>query len=122
MPPNRLSITLRSKFLLFVQNCVFLSNHAARWRAAPALHGTSRPRHTAATVITAMSSGSDQTKNVLGGELQCCCQDPVTGFQRDGYCKVVPGDGGVHAVCAQVRTHAVSSSAERILRIHQQGR
>ena len=55
-----------------------------------------------------MASGSstEQTKNVLGGELQCCCKDPVTGFQRDGYCKVVSGDAGVHAVCAQVRAHA----------------
>lgn len=44
-----------------------------------------------------------QAKNVLGGPLQCCCKDPVTGFTRDGYCKVVSGDTGVHAVCAQVR-------------------
>ena len=61
-----------------------------------------------------MASGDNagQTKNVLGGELQCCCKDPVTGFQRDGYCKVVPGDGGVHAVCAQVREDTTSVVAK----------
>lgn len=49
-----------------------------------------------------MSGNGSEAKNVLGGPLQCCCKDPVTGFTRDGYCKVVSGDTGVHAVCAQV--------------------
>jgi uncharacterized protein (DUF2237 family) len=40
--------------------------------------------------------------NVLGGELQGCCQNPVTGFYRDGYCRTGPGDHGLHTVCAQV--------------------
>lgn len=40
--------------------------------------------------------------NILGGELQCCCRDPRTGFYRDGYCRTGPGDHGVHVVCAQV--------------------
>ena len=117
MPSNRLLNYFAFKSLLFVQSCVFLRSHAAHWRAAPALHGTSRPRRTAATVITAMASGSDQTKNVLGGELQCCCTDPVTGFQRDGYCKVVPGDGGVHAVCAQVSSGAISPNCSCELQV-----
>lgn len=41
-------------------------------------------------------------KNVLGGELESCCSDPVTGFYRDGYCRTGPGDVGLHLVCAQV--------------------
>ncbi len=37
--------------------------------------------------------------NVLGTNLQCCCQDPMTGFYRDGYCRTGPGDHGLHTVC-----------------------
>ena len=38
--------------------------------------------------------------NVLGGDLEPCCFDPVTGFYRDGYCRTGSGDLGVHVVCA----------------------
>ncbi len=38
--------------------------------------------------------------NVLGGPLRSCCQDPLTGFYRDGYCRTGPGDTGLHTVCA----------------------
>jgi uncharacterized protein (DUF2237 family) len=38
--------------------------------------------------------------NVLGGKLECCCRDPLTGFYRDGYCRTGPGDRGLHTVCA----------------------
>lgn len=37
--------------------------------------------------------------NVLGGRLECCCRDPLTGFYRDGYCRTGAGDHGVHTVC-----------------------
>jgi len=40
--------------------------------------------------------------NVLGGELSCCCSNPVTGFYRDGYCQTGPGDTGLHTVCAEM--------------------
>ena len=40
--------------------------------------------------------------NVLGGDLRCCCRDPLTGFYRDGYCRTGPGDVGLHTVCTQV--------------------
>lgn len=40
--------------------------------------------------------------NVLGQPLMPCGQDPVTGFYRDGCCRVGPDDLGVHAVCAEV--------------------
>lgn len=39
-------------------------------------------------------------RNVLGGELEPCGAEPLTGFYRDGYCTVGPEDIGVHAVCA----------------------
>jgi uncharacterized protein (DUF2237 family) len=38
--------------------------------------------------------------NVLGGELEPCGTDPVTGFHRDGSCTCGAEDIGVHAVCA----------------------
>lgn len=41
-------------------------------------------------------------KNVLGEELELCCNDPVTGFYRNGFCQTGPQDRGVHTVCAQV--------------------
>jgi uncharacterized protein (DUF2237 family) len=39
-------------------------------------------------------------RNVLGGPLQECGADPVTGFYRDGSCACGPEDVGLHAVCA----------------------
>jgi glutathione peroxidase-family protein/uncharacterized protein (DUF2237 family) len=41
-------------------------------------------------------------KNVLGGELELCCSDPVTGFYRNGFCQTGTQDAGTHVVCAQV--------------------
>lgn len=40
--------------------------------------------------------------NVLGGPLQCCCTEPMTGFYRDGYCRTGPADRGMHTVCVRV--------------------
>lgn len=39
-------------------------------------------------------------KNVLGGELECCCMDPVTGFFRNGKCDTNGEDTGMHTICA----------------------
>ena len=39
-------------------------------------------------------------RNVLGGELQMCSVDPVTGFFRDGCCNTSPEDVGSHTICA----------------------
>jgi uncharacterized protein (DUF2237 family) len=44
---------------------------------------------------------SDQ-RNVLGGELEPCGTDPVTGFFRDGCCTTGPEDLGSHTICAVV--------------------
>ncbi len=43
-----------------------------------------------------------EQKNVLGGELEPCNFNPVTGFYRDGSCHVGPEDFGCHAVCVIV--------------------
>ena len=52
-------------------------------------------------------------KNVLGGKLQLCCTKPMTGFYRDGYCRVGPEDAGVHSVCSRVTQHFLDFSASR---------
>jgi uncharacterized protein (DUF2237 family) len=41
-------------------------------------------------------------RNVLGGELEPCGDDPVTGFFRDGCCNTGPEDLGSHTICAVV--------------------
>ena len=41
-------------------------------------------------------------RNVLGGPLEPCGTDPVTGFYRDGHCSSGPEDVGSHTVCAVV--------------------
>jgi len=51
--------------------------------------------------------------NVLGGELQACCTDPMTGFYRDGYCRTGPGDFGLHTVCARVTSEFLEFSRQR---------
>ncbi len=40
-------------------------------------------------------------KNVLGGEMESCCTDPMTGFYRDGYCRTGVDDTGRHTVCIE---------------------
>lgn len=40
--------------------------------------------------------------NVFGEPLKICSSDPLTGYTRTGYCEFIPGDRGLHIVCAQV--------------------
>ena len=40
--------------------------------------------------------------NVLGGPLQACSFDPLTGWFRDGCCRTDDADTGTHVVCARV--------------------
>ncbi|MEM6579047.1 MAG: DUF2237 domain-containing protein [Pseudomonadota bacterium] len=44
----------------------------------------------------------DASVNVLGGALEVCGTDPVTGFFRDGFCNTCARDQGNHTVCARV--------------------
>jgi len=41
-------------------------------------------------------------RNVLGGELEACGSDPLTGFYRDGCCNTGPEDRRSHTICAVV--------------------
>lgn len=40
--------------------------------------------------------------NILGGPLEVCGTDPMTGFYRDGCCSTGADDMGSHTVCAVV--------------------
>jgi uncharacterized protein (DUF2237 family) len=40
--------------------------------------------------------------NVLGGPLNSCGTEPMTGFYRDGCCTTGPDDIGRHTICAVV--------------------
>lgn len=44
----------------------------------------------------------DLARNVLGGELEACSFDPLTGYYRDGCCHTGPEDTGTHVLCARV--------------------
>jgi uncharacterized protein (DUF2237 family) len=41
-------------------------------------------------------------RNVLGGTLEACGTDPLTGFYRDGCCRTGTRDEGRHTICAVV--------------------
>ena len=50
---------------------------------------------------------------MLGGPLADCCNDPVTGFFRDGCCNTGPEDHGAHVVCVQVTKEFLEFSVAR---------
>lgn len=52
-------------------------------------------------------------RNALGGELQPCSTDPVTGFERDGCCGSHPSDRGRHEICAVMTEEFLEFSAAR---------
>ena len=56
------------------------------------VHGKVLPGH----------AGCVSERNVLGGDLEPCGTDPMTGFYRDGCCSTGPEDLGSHTVCAVV--------------------
>ena len=41
-------------------------------------------------------------QNVIGGNLEPCSIDPITGWFRDGNCETAPEDMGSHTICAVV--------------------
>ncbi len=44
----------------------------------------------------------DESLNVFGEELMSCCEEPLTGFFRDGCCNTSEEDLGSHTVCVEV--------------------
>lgn len=52
-------------------------------------------------------------KNVLGQPLELCCEDPLTGFYRNGFCQTGNLDVGTHVVCAEVTNEFLEFSRSR---------
>ena len=52
-------------------------------------------------------------RNVLGVPLEICCEDPMTGYYRDGRCRTGHEDTGVHVVCARMTREFLEFSAAR---------
>lgn len=52
-------------------------------------------------------------RNVLGGDLEPCCYEPLTGYYRDGHCHTGHGDTGVHTVCAVMTDAFLKFSREQ---------
>jgi uncharacterized protein (DUF2237 family) len=50
----------------------------------------------------------DEARNVLGGTLQECSCQPLTGWFRDGLCRTDPSDLGRHTVCCVVNESFLS--------------
>jgi uncharacterized protein len=68
--------------------------------AGPSGAGVARAR----AVEDARDAGAVTDINVLGGDLEPCGTDPMTGFYRDGCCSTGPEDLGSHTICAVVTT------------------
>src|SRR5688500_8974191 len=57
--------------------------------------------------------GERRGRNVLGGPLEPCSTEPMTGYVRDGCCRSMPGDTGLHLLCAEMTREFLAYSKER---------
>lgn len=53
----------------------------------------------------------DPSVNVLGGPLEPCSTDPLTGYFRNGACDTCAADRGSHTVCAVMTAEFLAYSA-----------
>ena len=59
----------------------------------------------------------ESARNVLGEPIDSCCENPLTGFYRNGRCDTGPDDHGVHTVCIRATSEFLeySSSVGRLI-------
>lgn len=55
-----------------------------------------------AMASTQVEASPDNPVSVLQRPLEVCSTKPMTGYMRDGYCKLTESDTGTHVVCARV--------------------
>ena len=55
----------------------------------------------------------DESINVFGEALEMCCDNPMTGFYRDGKCNTNKDDVGSHTVCIQITKEFLEYSKSR---------
>jgi hypothetical protein len=95
-----------ARMALFLGGLCFPSNVAGWGRAAFLQRGGAlRSMRAIARMSDAVPARSPD-RNVLGGELECCCADVRgtgigTGFYRNGFCATGPEDSGRHTVCIE---------------------
>lgn len=51
--------------------------------------------------------------NILNKPLESCCNEPKTGYFRDGFCRTTANDFGTHTVCAIVTEEFLEFSASK---------
>ncbi|MGD9097769.1 MAG: DUF2237 domain-containing protein [Desulfobacterales bacterium] len=56
---------------------------------------------------------TDRETNVLDRPLATCSLSPLTGFSRDGACRMPAGDFGRHGVCAEVTADFLNFTRSR---------
>ena len=49
-------------------------------------------------------------KNILGEEIELCCDNPIAGFFRDGFCNTDGRDQGIHTVCIKITSDFLTFS------------
>jgi len=54
-----------------------------------------------------------EASNVLGGQLEGCCTNPMTGYYRDGFCRTGGQDFGSHVVCAEMTAEFLEFTKSR---------
>jgi uncharacterized protein (DUF2237 family) len=54
--------------------------------------------------------GRRPSRNVLGGSLEPCSRQPLTGFFRNGCCDTSPADLGSHTVCVVMTSEFLTFS------------
>merc|ERR1711953_195785 len=59
------------------------------------------------------SMASAYNENVFGNELSICSTDPMTGWTRDGTCKLYGRDHGTHTTCAVLTTEFLEYSKSK---------
>ena len=64
------------------------------WRANDCIHGLIYPIPLLTSLLPSF--------NVLGGELDTCSTDPLTGWYRDGCCNTDRNDRSLHTICCLV--------------------
>ena len=77
---------------------------------------TTPPRRITTTAEPREGPGISVPRNVLGGDLECCCADVRgsgigTGFYRDGHCSTGQDDEGRHTVCIEATAEFLVFSA-----------
>ena len=58
-------------------------------------------------------SPEGKQKNVFGETIRICCENPITGFFRDGFCHTDERDEGIHTVCVSVTKDFLEFSLSR---------